>query len=249
MSAPTKPPEIVPPVELSLIIPAYNEAQRLPAYLRSVRAYFDRTFSGDYEVIVVDDGSRDNTADLVRACALDWPQLRCLSLDKNSGKGSALCCGAQSAVGKRLLFTDADGATPIEYESALREAIDRGAEVATGVRCGSNGTQRRPVRRALSGAFHAASRFLLGTAHRDSQCGFKMMPRATARMLFSLAQEQGYLIDLELLMIATRRGLRIAEIPVAFQDLPGSKVHLVVDSCRMLLGLPRLRRMTLHTGD
>ena len=108
--------------DLSLIIPAYNEAHRLPAYLQSVRAYFDQELPARYEVIVV----------------AEWPQLRSITHRRNSGKGSAMRTGAQSAIGKLLLFTDADGATPIEFESVLREAIDGGADVATGVRCGSD---------------------------------------------------------------------------------------------------------------
>jgi prepilin-type N-terminal cleavage/methylation domain-containing protein len=243
MSASTKPPEFAAPVELSLVIPAYNEAQRLPQYLRSVRMYFDKALPGGYEVIVVDDGSSDSTGELVRACASDWPQLRCLSQPKNSGKGSGLRTGALAAAGNVVLFTDADGATPIEFESRLREAVYGGADLAAGVRNGCEWSNtRRPVRRLFSGVFRTACRFVMGTAFRDSQCGFKMMSRPAALLLLSLAREQRYLIDLELLTVATRLGLRIAEVPVAFRDVPGSKVDLVVDSGKMLLGLLRLRR-------
>jgi dolichyl-phosphate beta-glucosyltransferase len=130
-----------------------------------VRSYFDQALPLKYEVIVVDDGSDDDTGRLVREHASAWPELRSITYRRNAGKGSAMRTGALNAAGKVLLFTDADGATPIEYEAELREAIDRGADVATGVRCRSNGIQRRPVRRVVGSAFHAASRFLLGTAH------------------------------------------------------------------------------------
>jgi dolichyl-phosphate beta-glucosyltransferase len=233
----------VAPRALSLVVPAYNEANRLPSYLESVQSYFDSALGLNYEVIVVDDGSDDNTEALVREYISDWPELRYIRHRHNSGKGSALRTGAFSASGSILLFTDADGATPIECEYALRAALYGGADMATGVRYGSDlSNSRRPVRRLLSGVFRFASRFLLETAHRDSQCGFKMMPRSTARILFSLAREQGYLIDLELLTLAARLGLGIAEVPVEFRDVPGSKVALVADSWRMFVGLSRLRR-------
>lgn len=243
MSQTTPQCEIVAPCELSLIIPAYNEAERLPSYLHSVRSYFDKTLPLRYEVIAVDDGSDDNTRSVVQAHASDWAELRYITHCRNSGKGSAMRTGAVGAIGNLFLFTDADGATPIEYESALREAVYHGADVATGIRCARDLVSRRPIRRVLSAAFHSASKCLLGTAHGDSQCGFKMMTRRVARKLFSLAREQGFLIDLELITVATRLGLRIVEVPVAFRDVPGSKVNLVRDSWRMLLGLSRLRRI------
>lgn len=230
--------------DMSLIVPAYNEANRLPGYLKSVRSYLDKTLPLRYEVIVVDDGSDDNTYEMVRAYALDWPELRCITHRRNSGKGSAMRSGAFGAIGSILLFTDADGATPIEYESVLRDAIYGGANLATGVRYGIGlSNTRSPVRRLLSGVFRCASQLLLGIAHRDSQCGFKMMPRATARMLFSVVHEKGFLLDLELLTVAARIGLRIAEVPVEFRDVPGSKVNLVRDSWTMFVGLSRLRRV------
>lgn len=235
--------EMVEGRELSLVIPAYNEAKRLPSYLQSVRSYYDIRLPARYEVIVVDDGSDDDTGEVVRAYSSNWPQLRCITHRRNSGKGSAMRSGALGATCNLLFFTDADGATPIECESVLREAVYRGADLATGVRYGPDCcNQRLPLRRLLSGVFRLTSTLFLGTGHRDSQCGFKMMRRRTARMLFSFAREQGYLIDLELLTVAARIGLRIAEVPVGFQDVPGSKVNLVRDSWRMFLGLSRLRR-------
>jgi len=243
MSESTAVQEMVGARDLSLVIPAYNEANRLPRYLQSVRSYFDKALPLRYEVIVVDDGSDDNTGALVWGYILDWPELRCISHRRNSGKGSAMRSGALSATGNVLLFTDADGATPIEYEFALREAVYGGADLAIGVRYGSDlSTTRRPLRHLLSGVFRCATKFILGTVHRDSQCGFKMMARATARMLFSVAQEKGFLLDLELLTVAARVGLRIAEVPVPFKDIPGSKVALVGDSWKMFVGLSRLRR-------
>jgi dolichyl-phosphate beta-glucosyltransferase len=227
--------------ELSVIIPAYNEAKRLPSYLHSVRSYLDKTLPLHYEVIVVDDGSDDNTGQLVHVCASGWPELRCITHARNTGKGSAMRTGALDVLGEVVLFTDADGATPIEYEWGLREAVYAGADVAMGVRKGCElGNTRHPVRKLLSGVFRATSRLLLGTGHRDSQCGFKLMRRDTARVLFSSTREQGYLIDLEVLTVAARMGLKLVEVPVAYRDVPGSKVKLVGDSWRMFVGLSRL---------
>jgi dolichyl-phosphate beta-glucosyltransferase len=231
-------------VVLSLIIPAYNEATRLPPYLRSIREYFSRVGFG-YEVIVVDDGSGDNLADVIRNTAASWPELRLMQLDSNQGRGQAIRSAAAVACGNLHLYADADGATPIDQERTLRQAIDSGADVAVGSRMiAQPGIQRRRMfHRALMGkTFSGLTRLLLGSCVRDSQCGFKMWRREVGVNLLGICKENGYLLDTELVLFAQRLGYQVSEVPVSWHEVPGSKVRLVRDSWRMFCGLCRLRR-------
>lgn len=227
---------------LSVVIPAYNEAGRLPRYLDAIRGYFDQSGLADYEVIVVDDGSRDRTAGEVRRRSLCWPQLRLIRHPANRGKGAAVRTGMLAATGLFLLFADADGATPIEEEARFREAIDGGgADVVVGSR--RTAMSRRAWHRKLFGrAFSQAVRMVLPMPACDTQCGFKMFRRGPGIDLFSRCREDAYLFDLEVLAMAARRGYRVAELDIRWDEIPGSKVRLIRDSCRMLAGLPRVRR-------
>src|SRR5208283_4054332 len=114
----------------SLVIPAYNEALRLPPYLASVRPYLEKSYGPHYEVIVVDDGSRDDLKKMLPGLAADWPQLRWLIHEENLGKGAAVRTGMLAAQGERRLFSDADGATPIDQEALLAAALKNGADLA-----------------------------------------------------------------------------------------------------------------------
>lgn len=230
-------------LRFSLVIPAYNEAVRLPPYLTSIREYFGKMFGDCYEVIVVDDGSRDGLADTLRRLAADWPQLSILSFPRNRGKGSAVHAGVLAARGELILFADADGATPIAEERKLRQAIEQRSDVAIGSRLLSPATGvERLWHRGLCGRLFAwLVRRLFGLSLRDTQCGFKMFRREKGQFLLRLCRERGYLIDLELLVYAQRLGFRIAEVSVSWMDVPGSKVRLLRDGLKMLQGLWRLR--------
>lgn len=227
---------------LSVVIPAYNEARRLPRYLDAIRDYFERSGSGDHEVIVVDDGSRDGTAEEVLRRSKGWPRLRLIRHATNRGKGAAVRTGMLAAAGRLLLFADADGATPIEEEARFREVIERGgADLAVGSR--RTALSRRAWHRRLVGrAFSVAVRTVLPMPACDTQCGFKMFRRGPGIDLFSSCREDAYLFDLEVLAMAARRGYRVAEVDIRWDEVPGSKVRLVRDSCRMLAGLPRVRK-------
>jgi dolichyl-phosphate beta-glucosyltransferase len=229
-------------VRLSLIIPAYNEAERLPPYLSAVRRHLTDQFGPDHEVLVVDDGSGDGTAAAVAERAWGWPQLRLLTHPANLGKGAAVRTGMLAAAGELLLFADADGATPIEEEQRLRAGLAAGAALAVGVR-GAQAGDRVAWRRSLaSRVFAGLARRLLGVAAADPQCGFKMFRRDAGRHLFRLGRETGYLFDLEALALADRLGYRVAEVPIRWADQPGSKVRLLRDGGRMLCDLARLRQ-------
>ncbi len=230
---------------LSVILPAYNESRRLPPYLASVRQYLDERYPRSYEVIVVDDGSRDGLPGVLVPIVAGWPELSVVGHVPNRGKGAAVRTGMLGAGGELLLFADADGAAPIEEESKLSDAIHAGADVAVGSRLvsGPNVTRRRTWRRALVGRMFAGfAGWWLRVPVRDTQCGFKMFRREAGRELFSLSRESGYLFDLELLVLADRLGYRVAEVPINWADVPGGHLRPARELGRILLGLWRLRR-------
>lgn len=229
---------------LSVVIPAFNEAERLPAFLDQARNYLDGAGFDSYEVIVVDDGSRDATARLVLDRSEAWDRLRLLSRPENRGKGAAVRDGVLAAESDLILFADADGATPISEERLLREAIDAGADLAVGSRLiGPRSlVERAPHRDLLGRAFSVAVRLAVPVGVRDPQCGFKMFRRGIGRHLFQLCSEDGYLFDLQVLAEAGKLGYHFREVAVRWHEMPGSKVRLVRDTWRMLRGLARVRR-------
>ena len=239
-------------VALSLIIPAYDEARRLPPYLASVRRHLDEHYPGGYEVIVVDDGSRDGLAEVLDPLAADWPELAVMRHPDNRGKGAAVRTGMLAARGRLLLFADADGATPIDEETKLSEAVRAGADLAVGSRLlpAADVTRRRTRTRRLVGRlFAGVARTWLPIPVRDTQCGFKMFRGEVGRKLFSLSRESGYLFDLELLVLARRFGYQVAEVPVNWSDVPGGHLSPARELGRILFGLWRLRRRLLGEGD
>ena len=236
-------------VQLSVIIPSFNEARRLPPFLETVRPYLIDRYAEVHEVIVIDDGSTDGLADAIGPWTDDWPRLTVLRHANNRGKGAAVRTGMLAARGRRLLFADADGATPIDQEAKLAAAIDAGADLAVGSRlvAADGVTRRRTKGRALAGrAFAALARRMLGISVLDTQCGFKMFRREVGRKLFAQGRETGYLFDLELLVLAARLKYKIAEIPVNWSDVPGGHLSPLAESGRVLAGLLRLRRKAGH---
>ena len=232
-------------IALSLILPALDEARRLPPYLRSVRAYLEKGFGQPYEVLVVDDGSRDETTAIVQELASRWPQLRLLRHAQNEGKGAAVRTGVFAARGELLLFADADGATPIEEHARLAAAIGQGADVAIGSRLLADPAIRRSRHwyRGLTGKLFAlTARRLLRLSVMDPQCGFKMFRAAAGRRLFAALTETRYAFDLEILLLAQRFGLRVVEVPVHWQEVPGGHLRPLRELPRIVAGVWRLRR-------
>jgi dolichyl-phosphate beta-glucosyltransferase len=231
-------------VTFSLVIPAYNEAHRLPPFLSTVRQHLDGRFAGSYEVIVVDDGSSDGMLENLNQLTASWNELVVARHETNRGKGAAVRTGILQGQGQVLLFADADGATPIEEETKLWEAIQTGADLAIGSRLVDRAevSRRRATMRALAGRlFAGTARRWLGISVRDTQCGFKMFRRRAGRRLFSLGQETGYLFDLELLVLADRLGYQIAEVPVNWTEMPGGHLSMARELGRITVGLWRLR--------
>jgi dolichyl-phosphate beta-glucosyltransferase len=193
----------------------------------------------------VDDGSSDGTPEFLAAQRTAWPQFRWIRHPQNEGKGGAVRTGMLAGEGQRLLFADADGATPIDEESRLSAAIQQGADIAIGSRLLADGDAKRSRHwlRGLAGrVFAATARRLLRLPIRDTQCGFKMFRRDVAHRLFSCVEEPGFLFDLEVLARANRLGYRIAEVPIHWTEVPGGHLSLARVFPRILLDLWRLRQ-------
>ncbi len=234
---------------ISVVIPAYNEALRLEPTVREVAAYL-RGRAIDFEIIVVDDGSRDGTFDIVQRLGAEIREVRGIRLPANRGKGCAVRTGVLAAHGARVLFTDADGATPIAELARLEGALDDGADGAIGSRAGmAHGVQieARLHRRLLGRVFHTLVCLVAVGGYHDTQCGFKLFSRAVANDLFSRQRSDGFSFDVELLMLARRLGYRIREVPVNWTHQPGSRINLVTDSARMALDLFVIRARLLRS--
>jgi dolichyl-phosphate beta-glucosyltransferase len=232
-------------IKLSLVLPAYKEAARLPPYLATIRPYLEGRYAGRYEVIVVDDGSPQDLQAELAQCTADWPELRWIRHAQNQGKGAAVRRGMLAARGEVLLFAAADGATPIEEESRLAAAIQEGADLAVGSRLLRSvaAQRRRDLCRGVAGTlFAAVARRLLGLSIRDTQCGFKIFRGEVGRRLFSLGTESRYLFDLELLALAQQLGYRIVEVPISWREVPGGHMRLLGELPAVVVGLWRLNR-------
>jgi len=226
----------------SVVIPAFNEAHRLLPFLERVVAYFEGR-DEPYEVIVVDDGSTDGTAELVEARNL--AAVRVLRLPANAGKGGAVRAGMLAARGAYRLFADADGATPIEELKRLEPILVAGADVVIGSRVlvdpGVSVTTRSH-RVAAGRLFNwlVARMGLRGIA--DSQCGFKAFTAPAAARLFEALSTEGFGFDVELLLRARAAGCRIVEVPVNWADQAGSKVGVLRHGPGMLWQIVQARR-------
>lgn len=235
---------------ISVIIPAFNEAGRIGPYLEAIAHYFAGR-DESYELWVVDDGSDDDTAALVRTRAEHDAHLGLLRYPRNRGKGYAVRAGMQMARGALRLFADADGSTPIAEIERLRRAIEaRGVDVAIGSRALASDEVVRVVkshRRIIGECFRLLRRAVLHTDILDSQCGFKLFTATAARRLFAAAQLDGFAFDVELLSLAARAGMRVEEVAVNWSDTPRSRVNLLVDPARMLRDTLRVRRLHRDT--
>ena len=235
----------------SVVIPAYNEAMRLPAYLKEVVAYFDGR-DQPYEVVVVDDGSRDATADCVRELSRLHPSVRLHALPQNRGKGCAVRTGMTVASGALRLMADADGATPIVEVKRLEAAMQAGADLAAGSRAlpDPSVVVRARAHRKLSGQVWSRLVRALGVSGVvDTQCGFKLFRGPVADALFRPLRTEGFGFDVELLLLARRRGYRIVEVPINWTDQPGSKVGVLKDGPRMLVQIVAARLRLALTPD
>jgi len=218
-----------------IIIPAYNESERLAVSLPKVLEYLDRQ-KLQAEVIVVNDGSHDDTAEVVRRFARLHPEVRLLENPGNRGKGYSVRHGMLQAHGDVLLFTDADLSSPIYEAGKLFAAIEQGAQVAIGSRWlrAELQTERQPWHRQLYGRlFNLGLRMVLGLNYRDTQCGFKAFTREAAHIVFSRQRVERWGFDPELLFLANKFKLRTVEVPVEWAHDHRSKISPVRDGIKM----------------
>lgn len=237
---------------LSVVIPAYNEAARLPRTLRATFAYLENR-GLPYEVLTVDDGSRDDTTAVAEAVAAEIPlhhgTFRALRYETNRGKGHAVRYGVLRAEGSRILFMDADLATPIEELTKLEAVLDSGAQVAIGSRPlkESQLVKRQPLLREICGrAFNMVVQLLSAPGIYDTQCGFKLFERDAAREIFSRCTLDGFSFDVESLFLARKLGYSIAEVPVRWEHQEGAAAFATGGAylrhgLRMLRDLVRIR--------
>lgn len=229
---------------LSVVIPAYNEALRIGGTLEKVRQYL-LTRNYPAELIVVDDGSSDETPEILEAARERSTLMRILRDEPNRGKGYAVRRGVLEARGELVLFTDADLSAPIEEANKLIAAAEsERADAAVGSRALERRLIgiRQPFYREFSGrVFNVLVRAVTGLKIHDTQCGLKLFRRTTTRRAFELQRVRGFGFDPELLFLIQRLGGKVVEVPVRWNDNPATKVHFLRDSTRMFLDLAMLR--------
>ncbi len=228
---------------VSVVIPAYNEADRIAPTIRRIDEYCRGRFR-DCEIIVVDDGSRDATRSIVKNMQEAMTSLRCEGYEGNRGKGFAIRHGIASSRGDLILISDADLSTPIEEVEKLLACYDEGYDVVIGSRAlrGSDIVVRQPWWRELMGrTFNTFVRALLSVEFKDTQCGFKLFRGDRGREIFGRAEVDRFAYDVEVLYLARKAGLKIKEAPIRWVNSPNSKVSPVRDSLQMLKDLIKLR--------
>ncbi len=233
--------------DISIVIPAYNESARLGGTLDQILEFI-REQAWDAEVIVVDDGSRDGTAELVRNCACNNSMVRLVQNPGNRGKGYSVRNGVLSARGAIILFTDADLSSPIEEALKLLDALEEGADIAIGSRwlCSALQRHRQSIARQVMGrVFNLLLRSVLTLDFKDTQCGFKAFRRNAAGSVFSSQRIEGWAFDPEILFLALRLGLRVAEVPVVWAHDEGTRIHPLADGAKMVVEVLRIRWFAL----
>jgi len=234
---------------LTIVIPAYNEARRIGSTLEALDKYLcDGGI--DSEILVVDDGSTDGTADLVRRMGI--PRLRVLENGSNRGKGYSVRHGLKEARGEYALFMDADGATALDAVGDFLEVARSGADMVVSSRYLPDSVlpvPQGPWRRLTAWCFRMYTAALFHLGLRDTQCGFKMMNRRALEIIPRLAREDGFIFDVEYCHIAKRHGLKTVERAVTWTDQAGSKLNLINGPVKMSIGLLGLRLRTLFSKD
>lgn len=241
---PARPPPAADRPELSVVIPAYNEARRIGSTLRRIRDYAAAA-PGRWELVVVDDGSVDGTAQVVQRLEPGRLAVRLLVNPANRGKGYSVRRGMRAAAGDRLLLSDADLSTPIEEVAKLLPWLERGYDVVIGSRDLPDSVLDPPQplpRRLAAWAFRGLRRRLLLPEVRDTQCGFKLFTRPAAEAVFGRATVDGWLFDCEVLGLAVRLGYRVREVGVVWRNHPHTRVNAVREAARAVPTLLAIRR-------
>ncbi len=220
----------------SIVIPAFNESGRIPATLESILACI-RSRGWQAEVIVVNDGSTDSTAQVVREIARRAPEVRLVENPANHGKGYSVRNGMMQAQGEVVMFTDSDLSAPIEEAELLFDAIQKGADIAIGSRWLERGrqTHRQPLYRQIFGrCFNGVTRMVMRLPFADTQCGFKAFTRSAAQTVFQLQTIERWGFDPEILFIALKRGFHVVEVPVSWAHDERTRMSYLKDGMKML---------------
>jgi glycosyltransferase involved in cell wall biosynthesis len=228
---------------ISIVIPAYNEAARIEGTLERVVGCVKRD-GWDAEVLVVDDGSTDETVDIVQHWMAKHPFLHLSKNPGNRGKGFSVRNGLLQSAGEYVMFTDADLSAPIEEATRLFEALDAGADVAIGSRWLDKQRQivQQPLYRRFFGrCFNWVTRKIMGLPYRDTQCGFKAFKREAAQTIFRLQTIERWGFDPEILFIARKLKLKVAEVPVTWGHDERSRISYLKDGMKMLEEMAQIR--------
>jgi dolichyl-phosphate beta-glucosyltransferase len=231
-------------MQLSIVIPAYNEYERLSRSLEILSAHLARSGHRDVEVIIVDDGSTDGTADLARDWSARWPALALVQLPTNQGKGAALRAGVAATRGDVVAFADADLSAPIEQlELLMSDLADAEIAILSRALAGTRLERRQSRPREAMGKLYALlAQLLLIRGVPDAQCGLKAYRGSLGRELFARARETGVLFDTEILLMAAQRGVRISQRPALWRHDPDSRLHFGLSgSLGIALALLRLK--------
>ena len=238
-------------MRLSVVIPAFNEQARLPRTLEEACGWLDARLAegsmfSDYELLVVDDGSSDGTAEAVEAFAGQRRRVRLLRRPENRGKGAAVRSGMLAADGEIRLFMDADHSTHIRELARGWPLLLAGADIVIGSRQHAEseiGRHQSWLRESMGKCFNAMMRAVTGIALLDTQCGFKIFTAECAEALFPRQRIEGFSFDVELVYLALQMGFELVEMPVRWVNEPNSRVRIFRDPARMALDILRIRRL------
>jgi dolichyl-phosphate beta-glucosyltransferase len=231
-------------MEISIVIPAYNEEKRIEKTLKKIYEYFKEK-GVEFEIIIVDDGSKDKTVEIVERFSLDKKEIRILKHEKNMGKGAAVKTGILNAKGELILFTDADLSTPIEEFEKLKNEIEGGYDIAIGSRALKDSKIIIPqpfYRRIIGRIFPLLVRLIVIKDFKDTQCGFKLFKNEAAKKIFSRLKINGFAFDVEVLARGKKEGFKIAEIGVVWYNSPESKVSVLKAPIKMFLELNKIKK-------
>jgi len=235
-------------MKLSVIIPAYNEAERLPNTLHEAYAWLQEHVPHDFEILVVDDGSSDATCEKVQGLMETMPELDLIQQAQNQGKGAAVRRGMLAAVGDVHLFMDADHSTHIREVEKVFQVLNQQPNVdvviASRQHPDSDISEHQSwLREHMGKTFNLLMRLSTGIDMPDTQCGFKAMRKHASHAVFAQQQLDGFSFDVEILFLAQRLNSGIAEIPVQWMNEPNSKVRMLIDPLKMFMDILKIRRL------